>query len=127
RGARSPPQRSRLPGDRGERPGSVACWPPLACAHDSTNPGANAARSARLHYSRAVTGEGDAPRTRDGERAAIALLAAFGIAALALRLAMSAALPDADTDAYGHFKIGRALLENPADLSVHWVWLPGYH
>jgi hypothetical protein len=34
---------------------------------------------------------------------------------------------DVDTDAYGHFIVGRRLLENPTDLSVHWVWLPLWH
>src|SRR5262249_17807326 len=78
--------------------------------------------------SRAVIGEGDAaPTSRDGARRAIGILVVAGIVALAARLALVAILPDADTDAYGHFKIGRALVPNPADLSVHWVWLPGYH
>ncbi len=35
--------------------------------------------------------------------------------------------PDPDTDAYGHYIIGRQLLETPENLSIHWVWLPAYH
>jgi hypothetical protein len=46
---------------------------------------------------------------------------------LAVRLAVILATPDVETDAYGHFKIARALLDDPANLHVHWVWLPGYH
>lgn len=50
-----------------------------------------------------------------------------GALALAVRLLLVTLLPDADTDAYGHFSIGRSLLEDPWNLSLHWVWLPGYH
>ncbi len=47
---------------------------------------------------------------------------------LALRLALVTTTADVETDAYGHFAIGRALLlHDPASLAVHWVWLPGYH
>jgi hypothetical protein len=35
--------------------------------------------------------------------------------------------PDIDTDAYAHHMIARAILANPSDLSVHWVWLPLFH
>jgi hypothetical protein len=54
-------------------------------------------------------------------------LALAGLGALAVRLAVIAATPDVETDAYGHFKIGRALVADPTNLHVHWVWLPGYH
>jgi hypothetical protein len=35
--------------------------------------------------------------------------------------------PDIDTDAYAHHMIARAILANPRDLAVHWVWLPLFH
>jgi hypothetical protein len=35
--------------------------------------------------------------------------------------------PDIDTDAYAHHMIARAILANPGDLAVHWVWLPLFH
>ena len=35
--------------------------------------------------------------------------------------------PDAEPDAYGHALAARLLMENPADLEVHWVWLPLGH
>ena len=54
-------------------------------------------------------------------------LALVGLAMLAVRLGIVVATPDVDTDAYGHFAIGRALLADPTNLGVHWVWLPGYH
>ena len=55
------------------------------------------------------------------------MLALAGAGMLAVRLAVVATTADVDTDAYGHFAIARALLHEPANLSVHWVWLPGYH
>src|ERR1700722_19110886 len=58
---------------------------------------------------------------------ALAVLALTGAAMLALRLALVATTADVETDAYGHFASGRALLHDPASLAVHWVWLPGYH
>ncbi len=57
----------------------------------------------------------------------IALLALAGAAMLAIRLAIVASTADVETDAYGHFRCGRALLADPTNLGVHWVWLPGYH
>jgi hypothetical protein len=54
-------------------------------------------------------------------------LALAALVMLALRLGIVAATADVDTDAYGHFAIGRALLAEPTNLGVHWVWLPGYH
>ncbi len=35
--------------------------------------------------------------------------------------------PDIDTDAYAHHMIARAILADPRDLAVHWVWLPLFH
>jgi hypothetical protein len=57
------------------------------------------------------------------------------IAALAIALGALAAWrgacvlagPDIDTDAYAHHMIARAILANPRDLAVHWVWLPLFH
>jgi hypothetical protein len=46
---------------------------------------------------------------------------------LVLRVAMVRALPDADSDAYGHWAIARAMRATPLDASLHWVWLPGWH
>jgi len=55
---------------------------------------------------------------------------ALAIALLALgawRSACVLAGPDVDTDAYAHHMIARAILADPRDLSVHWVWLPLFH
>jgi hypothetical protein len=57
------------------------------------------------------------------------------VVALALLLAGLAAWrgacvltgPDIDTDAYAHHMIARAILADPSDLAVHWVWLPLFH
>jgi hypothetical protein len=51
-----------------------------------------------------------------------------GIAALAAwRAACVLSGPDIDTDAYAHHMIARAILADPSDLAVHWVWLPLFH
>jgi hypothetical protein len=50
------------------------------------------------------------------------------LAALAAwRAACVLAGPDVDTDAYAHHMIARAILADPRDLAVHWVWLPLFH
>ncbi|MGH7297543.1 MAG: hypothetical protein ACRELB_21580, partial [Polyangiaceae bacterium] len=57
-------------------------------------------------------------------------LVVLGIALLALaawKAACVAAGPDLDTDAYAHHMIARAILADPHDLAVHWVWLPLFH
>ncbi len=52
----------------------------------------------------------------------------FAISALAVwRAACILAGPDVDTDAYAHHMIARAILADPRDLAVHWVWLPLFH
>jgi hypothetical protein len=35
--------------------------------------------------------------------------------------------PEPDGDAKGHLGIAHALLSNPLNVAVHWVWPPGYH
>src|SRR5271163_4349086 len=53
---------------------------------------------------------------------------ALAIFVLALwRGACVLAGPDIDTDAYAHHMIARAILADPGDLAVHWVWLPLFH
>src|SRR5271163_816343 len=53
---------------------------------------------------------------------------ALAIFVLALwRGACVLAGPDVDTDAYAHHMIARAILADPRDLAVHWVWLPLFH
>ncbi|HEY1691973.1 MAG TPA: hypothetical protein VGG39_07415 [Polyangiaceae bacterium] len=57
-------------------------------------------------------------------------LVALGIALAVLtacKVACVLAGPDVDTDAYAHHMIARAILADPHDLSVHWVWLPLFH
>jgi hypothetical protein len=56
-----------------------------------------------------------------------AVLGLTGAAMLAARLALIATTADVQTDAYGHFRIARALVADPLDTHVHWVWLPGWH
>src|SRR5215472_18920771 len=59
-----------------------------------------------------------------------AWLGVLAIAMLGLawwRAACVLAGPDIDTDAYAHHMIARAILADPRDLAVHWVWLPLFH
>ena len=57
-----------------------------------------------------------------------ALALGVGLVALtAWRAACVLAGPDVDTDAYAHHMIARAILADPRDLAVHWVWLPLFH
>lgn len=52
-----------------------------------------------------------------------AVLAAVTIA----KLAIVSLGPDYDGDAYAHAMAGRRMLQDPGDVSVHWVWLPLLH
>jgi hypothetical protein len=58
--------------------------------------------------------------------AQLALLVAL-VSLAAWRAACVLAGPDVDTDAYAHHMIARAILADPRDLAVHWVWLPLFH
>jgi hypothetical protein len=49
------------------------------------------------------------------------------VALAAWRASCVVAGPDIDTDAYAHHMIARAILADPRDLAVHWVWLPLFH
>jgi hypothetical protein len=61
-------------------------------------------------------------------RAPTALALAFALGALAAWRAWCVlAGADVDTDAYAHHMIARAILSDPRDLAVHWVWLPFFH
>jgi hypothetical protein len=61
-------------------------------------------------------------------RRAARIVLAIAIAALAAwRFACVSAGPEVDTDAYAHHMIARAILADPRDLAVHWVWLPVFH
>jgi hypothetical protein len=63
-------------------------------------------------------------------RARAPALAALGLALAVLagwRASCLLAGPDVDTDAYAHHMIARAILADPRDLAVHWVWLPLFH
>lgn len=61
-------------------------------------------------------------------RAPTALALALALGALAAwRASCVLAGADIDTDAYAHHMIARAILSDPRDLAVHWVWLPLFH
>jgi len=67
------------------------------------------------------------PTTAAAETAApLALLLALAVLA-AWRGVCVLAGPDVDTDAYAHHMIARAILADPRDLAIHWVWLPLFH
>ena len=58
---------------------------------------------------------------------ALAALALALVALAAWRATCVLAGADVDTDAYAHHMIARAILADPRDLAVHWVWLPLFH
>jgi hypothetical protein len=64
-----------------------------------------------------------APSTR---RRTVALALAIVLTVL-LRLWLIRHFPEPDTDAPGHLGIARALLTDPTNIALHWVWLPAYH
>jgi hypothetical protein len=47
--------------------------------------------------------------------------------ALIIRVAYVLVVPDFDGDAYAHYEFATRALATPGDLTVHWVWLPGFH
>jgi hypothetical protein len=49
------------------------------------------------------------------------------VPAVLVRLWLINHFPEPDTDAPGHLGIARALLTNPTNVALHWVWLPAYH
>jgi hypothetical protein len=63
---------------------------------------------------------------RTSKPAVLALLVALAVLG-AWRATCVLAGPDVDTDAYAHHMIARAILADPRDLGVHWVWLPLFH
>jgi hypothetical protein len=63
-----------------------------------------------------------------GPRTPYKVVLIVAIAALAAwKAACVTAGPDIDTDAYAHHMIARAILADPHDLAIHWVWLPLFH
>jgi hypothetical protein len=63
---------------------------------------------------------------RERQTARVALAVAT-VALAVWRGACVLAGPEVDTDAYAHHVIARAILADPRDLAVHWVWLPFFH
>jgi hypothetical protein len=65
-----------------------------------------------------------------GSRRIVGSSAVLGLATVGLAIWRAACVltgPDIDTDAYAHHMIARAILADPGDLAVHWVWLPLFH
>jgi hypothetical protein len=58
---------------------------------------------------------------------AVVTLAVALVALAAWRASCVRVGSDIDSDAYGHHMIARAILADPRDLAVHWVWLPLFH
>jgi hypothetical protein len=66
-------------------------------------------------------------RSVDPSRRALLVLAAVLLPAFLVRLWLIRHFAEPDTDAEGHLGIARALLVNPTNVSLHWVYLPAYH
>jgi hypothetical protein len=56
-----------------------------------------------------------------------ALLGAFVLVTALARAWVILRFPDPDGDAKGHLSIATALLSDPFNVGVHWVWPPGFH
>jgi hypothetical protein len=54
-------------------------------------------------------------------------LALLTLPTLLVRLWLIRHFPEPDTDAAGHLGIARAVLADPTNVAVHWVYLPAYH
>jgi hypothetical protein len=54
-------------------------------------------------------------------------LALLVLPPLLLRLWLIHHFPEPDTDAAGHLGIARAVIADPGNVAVHWVYLPAYH
>ena len=54
-------------------------------------------------------------------------LAALLLIAAAVRIWLIRHFPEPDADAAGHLGMARAVLADPANVAIHWVYLPAYH
>jgi hypothetical protein len=54
-------------------------------------------------------------------------IACLVVPAVLVRLWLIRNFPEPDTDAAGHLGIARALIADPANVGIHWVYLPAYH
>ncbi len=54
-------------------------------------------------------------------------IACLIVPAFLVRLWLIRNLPEPDTDAPGHLGIARALISDPTNVAIHWVYLPAYH
>ena len=54
-------------------------------------------------------------------------LASLIVPAVLARLWLIRHFPEPDADAPGHLGIARALLSDPTNVAIHWVYLPAYH
>jgi hypothetical protein len=54
-------------------------------------------------------------------------LALLSVPAVLVRLWVIHHAPEPDADAPGHLGIARALLSDPTNVAIHWVYLPAYH
>lgn len=66
-------------------------------------------------------------RGQEDDRRALLVVVTVVLVTALWRVALVAAGPDPDSDAYGHHVIARHLLDHPTDHAIHWVWLPLFH
>jgi hypothetical protein len=58
---------------------------------------------------------------------AVRWLAYAAFVGLVLRIAYILCVPDFDGDAYAHYEFASRVVHHPGDLTLHWIWLPGFH
>lgn len=68
-----------------------------------------------------------ARRTASSKASRILAVACLIVPALLVRLWLIRNLPEPDADAPGHLGIARALISDPTNVAIHWVYLPAYH
>jgi hypothetical protein len=55
------------------------------------------------------------------------VLGAVILGTMAVRVWVIRHFPEPDSDAKGHLGIAKAVLSDPFNVAVHWLWPPGYH
>jgi hypothetical protein len=76
---------------------------------------------------RAVEEALSGPVERHSSQSRLLALGAVCLLTAAVRLWLIRHCPEPDTDVPGHLGIAHAVLADPTNVAIHWVWLPAYH
>ncbi|MGO9000015.1 MAG: hypothetical protein ACLQVI_42355 [Polyangiaceae bacterium] len=67
------------------------------------------------------------PVERQSSQSRLLVLGAVSLLTALVRLWLIRHFPEPDTDVPGHLGIAHAVLSDPTNVAIHWVWLPAYH